>query len=196
MGSTGLVRARIIIAIAVGLLSLWPRTVVAQVPIPFGYGDQIATVGPIKSAAVAATIRERLKGDYKTFAERIGQPDRVATEVGFKYRQLVVGLPLWTWDGTYVVHRGHRFIPIEKAIAAALMEVNESDLKTPFFFRYPAGWVALPVVIPLLIVFAKVSIALNERRRRRAEAIYAASFDTSNVGTSSRVGSTLFNEKE
>jgi hypothetical protein len=192
---SGRLSARLVIAVAAGVLSLWPGVATAQIPVAFGYGDQVDSVGPIKSAAVAATLRERLKGDYVTFAERIGQPDRLATEVGFKYRQLVIGLPLWTWGGTFVVHRGQRFIPIEKAIAAQLMEVNESELKTPFFFRYPAGWVVLPVAIPLLIVLAKISLALNASRQRRAEASYTASFDTSNVDTSSRVGSTLFNEK-
>jgi hypothetical protein len=152
-------------------------------------------VGPIKSASVTATLRERIKGDTSTFADLIGQPDRLATEIGFKYRYVMFGLPLWTWDGTYCVRRGSRFMPIEKGVAAALMEVNESDLGTPFFYRYPAAWVALVVAIPLIVVLAKISNAKSERRRRRAEAIYAASFDTANIGTSSKVGSVLLNEK-
>jgi hypothetical protein len=72
--------------------------------------------------------------------------------VGFKFT--VVSLAcfhLWTWGGTYCVYEpvldGDRltdkYAAISRAEAARLLGKQESDLSTPFWYRFPPGYLLL-----------------------------------------------------
>jgi hypothetical protein len=68
--------------------------------------------------------------------------------VGYKFS--VVSLAcfhLWTWGGTYCVYEHvvdkerltEKYRPISPAEAARLLGKNESELETPFWYRWPPG---------------------------------------------------------
>ncbi len=125
----------------------------------FGYDDAIDRVGVITDAKALATITESL-------------PGRPA--VGFKYTQLLVVVPVWTWGGEYCVYARDRYVVIPQAMAAVLLGVPEAQLQTPFFYRFPFGLVVCPAIA---VVGGPVSYLLyrrRERARQRVEALSAS----------------------
>ena len=72
--------------------------------------------------------------------------------IGYKFS--VVSLAcfhLWTWGGTYCVYERvldktrltEKYRPISVAEAARLLGKNESELRTPFWYRFPPGLLVL-----------------------------------------------------
>jgi hypothetical protein len=130
----------------------------------FGYGDEIMRLGQIANARVAAQLKERFG------KERLYPP-----AVGYKYRQLIVGAPLWTWDGEYCVFSGERYVIVPRAEAAELLGLPEQRLRAPFFYRFPLGLVGGAFVLLVGVPGAYVVHRVRERERQREEA-HAASF--------------------
>ncbi len=92
--------------------------------------------------------------------------------VGFKFT--VVSLAcfhLWTWGGTYCVYEPvidnnrltDKYKPISKAEAAELLGKPESELTTPFWYRFPPGVLLLPVAFLFGLISALVHRAKKPR---------------------------------
>jgi hypothetical protein len=90
--------------------------------------------------------------------------------VGFKFT--VVSLAcfhLWTWGGTYCVYEPvfenkrltDKYKVISKAEAAQLLRKEESELTTPFWYRFPPG------VLLLLAAFLFGLISALARRAKK-----------------------------
>jgi hypothetical protein len=87
------------------------------------------------------------------------------SNVGYKYHYLgAFWIDLWTSDGTYCVYEsGSLYEPISSAEAAKLLGKSESDLTTPFLYRWPLGWMIFgPVVIIWVIIYLLVSWLKND----------------------------------
>jgi hypothetical protein len=85
--------SRRVAALCVATLAVWAldstlfaREAAAQVRIPvaFGYGDEISRLGDVTDREVADALTATM-----------GR----GVAVGYKYRQIIIGAPLWTWDG-------------------------------------------------------------------------------------------------
>src|SRR5262245_22464224 len=73
--------------------------------------------------------------------------------VGYKWGYFgVFWIDLWTHEGTYCVYSGDRYSPISSAEAARLLGKNESDLTTPFLYRWPLGWLIIGPLIVLIVI--------------------------------------------
>jgi hypothetical protein len=120
---------------------------------------------PVTSAGILAA-----SGYYGDHIIHIGDGGNEAVRlygvrnVGFKFT--VVSLAcfhLWTWGGTYCVYEpvvdGNRlsdkYTAISRPEAARLLGKQESDLTTPFWYRFPPGYLLL-----LTFVFVGVISAL------------------------------------
>ena len=158
--------------------TLFVRTAAAQgrMPVMFGYGDEISRLG---------AIADREMGD----ALRATMGRGVA--VGYKYRQIIIGAPLWTWGGEYCVYAGQKYRVVPEALAAKLAGVPAGTLRTPFFYRFPFGLVLLGIFVIVAPPAAVVSSRYLARRQRRAQAAYEASLVTADTPTA-RPPSTLF----
>ena len=95
-----------------------------------------------------------------------------ARNVGFKFT--VVSLAcfhLWTWGGTYCVYEPvfennrltDKYQAISKAEAARLLRKEESELTTPFWYRFPPGVLLLPVAFLFGLISALVRRAKKPR---------------------------------
>jgi hypothetical protein len=95
-----------------------------------------------------------------------------ARNVGFKFA--VVSLAcfhLWTWGGTYCVYEPvfennrltDKYKAISKAEAAQLLRKEESELTTPFWYRFPPGVLLLPVAFLFGLISALVRRAKKPR---------------------------------
>jgi hypothetical protein len=95
-----------------------------------------------------------------------------ARNVGFKFT--VVSLAcfhLWTWGGTYCVYEPafennrltDKYKAISKAEAARLLRKEESELTTPFWYRFPPGVLLLPVAFLFGLISALVRRAKKPR---------------------------------
>jgi hypothetical protein len=74
-----------------------------------------------------------------------------AMNVGFKYSYFgIFWLDLWTWDGTWCLHNGNQYWPLNAAQAAEFLGTSESELSTPFLYKFPLGL----DIIAGIIVFA------------------------------------------
>src|SRR5262249_54387095 len=72
------------------------------------------------------------------------------SKVGFKYSYWgVFGVDLWTWGGEYCMYEGKTFVPLSPAEAAQTLGVQESDLGTPFNYKFPIG---LLILIGLVVL--------------------------------------------
>lgn len=73
--------------------------------------------------------------------------------VGFKYSYFgVFWLDLWTWDGGYCLFKDKRFAPLTAAQAALMLNKQESELESPFLYRFPLGLLILAGVVLLVMV--------------------------------------------
>jgi hypothetical protein len=90
-------------------------------------------------------------------------------KVGYKYNYYgVFWIDLWTSGGTYCVYEDKKYGPISSAEAAQLLGKSESDLSSPFLYRFPLGWLILG---PLILIAAMVKIAsLTSGRSNESEA--------------------------
>jgi hypothetical protein len=83
--------------------------------------------------------------------------------VGFKYHY---GGLFWidfiTSDGEFCVYDGDHFVPISKSQAAGLLGVPESELDSPFWYRYPPGW-----FVGAAIVVVAVAAGIRNRRKKK-----------------------------
>jgi hypothetical protein len=95
-----------------------------------------------------------------------------ARNVGFKFT--VVSLAcfhLWTWGGTYCLYEPvfennrltDKYKAISKAEAARLLRKEESELTTPFWYRFPPGVLLLPVAFLFGLISALVRRAKKPR---------------------------------
>jgi hypothetical protein len=92
-----------------------------------------------------------------------------AHNIGFKFTVVSLAcVHLWTWGGTYCVYEqvfenkrlSERYKAISPAEAARLLGKNESELTTPFWYRFPPGLLlllAFCIVVPIggLVRWAK-----------------------------------------
>jgi hypothetical protein len=87
--------------------------------------------------------------------------------VGYKFK--VVSLAcfhLWTWGGTYCVYEPvldgtrltDKYRPISPAEAARLLGKNESELQTPFWYRFPPGLIVLGAFVFFLGICAVLRV--------------------------------------
>jgi hypothetical protein len=80
------------------------------------------------------------------------------SNVGYKYHYWgIFWIDLWTSDGTYCVYEGNRYNPISSAEAAKLLGKSESDLTTPFLYRWPLGWMIFGSLIVIGIIGSLLS---------------------------------------
>jgi hypothetical protein len=179
--------SRRVAALCVATLAVWAldstlfaREAAAQarIPVAFGYGDEISRLGDVTDREVADALTATM-----------GR----GVAVGYKYRQIIIGAPLWTWDGEYCVYAGKRYRVIPEVLAAKLAGVPAGTLRTPFFYRYPFGLVLLGLFVIVAPPAAVVSSRYLARRQRRAQAAYEASFVTADTPTA-RPQSTLFRD--
>jgi hypothetical protein len=137
---------------AVGVTPPWAPPTNAAVILVAGYiGDHIVHIGDGGDEAV------RLYG---------------ARNVGFKFT--VVSLAcfhLWTWGGTYCVYEQvfeenrltDKYKAISEAEAARLLGTKESELTTPFWYRFPAGLLLLLAAFLFGLIFGLVRRAQKRR---------------------------------
>jgi hypothetical protein len=97
-----------------------------------------------------------------------------SSQVGYKYGYFgVFWIDLWTHSGTYCVYDGRMYTPIASAEAARLLGKSESELSTPFLYRWPLGW----MIFGPLIVIGIISEALSKRGRNEvAEPFHVAQY--------------------
>jgi hypothetical protein len=109
------------------------------------------------------------------------------SKVGFKYSYWgVFGVDLWTWGGEYCEYEGKTFVPLSPAEAAQRLGVQESDLGTPFNYKFPIGLlilIGLIVIGVLMWIFAPRETAespvafLTDPRYLQALTIYTGQLD-------------------
>lgn len=118
----------------------------AHAGIVITHGDTIKHIGD-----VPAHMKERLGPEFGTAA------------VGFKYSYFgVFWLDLWTWDGEYCLFKDRKAASLKPAQAAAILNIQESELDTPFLYRFPLGLMILTGVALLGLLGA-----VAERRSRK-----------------------------
>jgi hypothetical protein len=90
-------------------------------------------------------------------------------DVGYKYSHVaLLGLNLWTWDGTYCVYQKFekKYVRISSAQAAQLLGSREEDLQPPFEYRWPLG---LFIFGPILVLGTILRVRDVRARQDRAE---------------------------
>jgi hypothetical protein len=113
-------------------------------------------LGPAHAEAALITRGNTIK--------HIGDAPDGSVTVGFRYRYWgIFWIDLWTWDGEYVVYEDKRVKQkLSPAEAAEILSVPESELATPFLYRFPLGLIILSGV-GMLIVFGSIA----EKRAKR-----------------------------
>jgi hypothetical protein len=72
--------------------------------------------------------------------------------LGYRYSYVgVFGAPVWTWKGGYCLTDGSKYVDLSDAQAQAIARWSPGGRlpRTPFFYRFPAAWVLLTVVLAL-----------------------------------------------
>jgi hypothetical protein len=96
-----------------------------------------------------------------------------ARTVGFKFTVVSLAcLHLWTWGGTYCVYEQvfeknrltERYKAISEAEAARLLGKQESELTTPFWYRFPPGFLLLLAGFLFGLISALVRRARKKHR--------------------------------
>ena len=70
-------------------------------------------------------------------------------KVGYKYDYISFGMPLiWTYGGSWCIMKthwltGNRYLLVSESEAAALLGKDVAELRPPFFFKWPAGIIAI-----------------------------------------------------
>src|SRR5262245_22047280 len=91
------------------------------------------------------------------------------TKVGYKFSYFgVFWIDFWTSGGTYWVYDGDKYVPIEPAAAAYLLDRAEGSLSRPFVYICPPGWLIVGGMVTLWIVEA----AWNKRRARASARLF------------------------
>jgi hypothetical protein len=90
------------------------------------------------------------------------RPRQVAADkVGYKfYYWGVLWLDLWTSDGTFCLYEGKQYRSISRADAARLLGKPEGELRKPFLYTVPLGW----LVYGPLIALGMLAHAIEKRR--------------------------------
>jgi hypothetical protein len=109
-------------------------------------------------------------------------------KIGYKSSYFgVFWIDLWTWGGTYCVYDGKRYGPLQPAEAARLLGKQESDLSTPFLYRFPLGLLILGPLIVLGIIFAavekkgsgnEITLLFQDARYQKALAVLSDQYGT------------------
>jgi hypothetical protein len=136
-----------------GLAELLPRPV-SRSRVPSAAGATVSRA-PLGNAAVLFGI-----GYYGDHIVHIGDGGDEAARrhgarnVGFKFTVISLAcFHLWTWGGTYCVYEPvvannrltEKYKAISRAEAARLLGKEESELTTPFWYRFPPGLLLIPV---------------------------------------------------
>ena len=96
-----------------------------------------------------------------------------ARNIGFKFTVVSIAcFHLWTWGGTYCVYEpvfenkrlSERYKAISSAEAARLLRKDESELTTPFWYRFPPGLMLLPA----LVLWVGICGLVRWARKRRS----------------------------
>jgi hypothetical protein len=85
--------------------------------------------------------------------------------IGFKFSVVSIAcFHLWTWGGTFCVFEptfannrlGEKYAPISHAEAARLLRKTESELTTPFWYRFPPGMLILAASVLFGLIYGLV----------------------------------------
>jgi len=89
-------------------------------------------------------------------------------DVGYKYSYVAfLWVDLWSWGGTYCVYQCFetKYWPVKPEEAARLLGKKESELETPFWYRYPLG---LFIFGPIFLIGA-IGWVVQERAKQSVE---------------------------
>lgn len=131
-----------------------------RVPKLYTFGPAHSEVGPIRMEvlqAMPAAQRSQLEAM------------RVDT-VGFHYKHFgLFWLDIWSWGGKFTVYNKLNEVPLEAtpAQAAALLGINESELKKPLSYHLPWGLVI--IVGLMLLKFLPRFLARRKAARESAQ---------------------------
>src|SRR5262249_20756020 len=97
--------------------------------------------------------------------------------VGFAYKYWgIFWLDFWTWDGRFGVYDDGDFWQFQPGVVAGFLNVEESSLTPPFFYRFPPGLVIIAGFILLGVLTAifrkspvqKAKVLIEDVRYQRA----------------------------
>ena len=116
-----------------------------------------AVAGPSRAEAfVLITRGETIKhvGDVVPAMKPALPPDLGGdAAVGYRYRYFgIFWIDLWTWEGEYCLYKDKRYAKLTPAVAAGFLDKTESELSTPFFYRFPPGLLILGGIAALAVV--------------------------------------------
>lgn len=124
------------------------------------------------------TVKEvgKVKAEFGPEIKQAVGASEVPT-VGYLHNRFgLFWLDVWTWDGKYCLYTDadNTYWEIEKAQAAELMGVAESDVSKPLFYTVPPG---LVILCMLVVVFAVVKMRELKQTREHQERFRAVAED-------------------